>query len=121
VRGGDHRAAVQLARADQVVAHLRRDLPGVDHGGALLDQPLADAGGHLRAAEAHVAAQPDSQLGDVLAPESRQHPGEGAADQMGGLGVELLAVDAADVVGLEDPGRGRADCHGQPKASRTVA
>ena len=30
VRGGDHRAAVELARPDQEVAHLGGDLAGVD-------------------------------------------------------------------------------------------
>jgi hypothetical protein len=60
------------------------------------------------------------QLRGLLVPQPREHPGEGAADQVSGIGVELFAEDAADVVGLEDSGRGRGDRH-QPKASRMVA
>jgi hypothetical protein len=37
-----------------------------------------------------------------------------------GLLVELLAVDAADVVGLEDPGRWGGDGH-QPNAPFNVS
>ena len=43
VRGGDHRAAVELARADQVVEHLGRDHAGVEHRRALEDQAVAHA------------------------------------------------------------------------------
>ncbi len=41
---------------------------------------------------------------DGLALQLREHPRERAADQLGDLAVELLAVQAADVVGLEDLG-----------------
>ena len=39
VRGGDHRPAVELARADEEIEHLGADHPGVEHGRALGDQP----------------------------------------------------------------------------------
>ena len=39
VRGGAHQAAVELARADEVVEHLAADLPGVEHVRALREQP----------------------------------------------------------------------------------
>ena len=107
VRSGDHRAAVQLARADQVVEHLGRDHPGVEHGRALEDQPVAQLRRHRRCGQSHVAAEPDPQLARLLAAQSRQHPGEGAADRVRGRLVHLLAVQPADVVGLEDPGRGK--------------
>ena len=105
VRGGDHRAAVELARADQVVEHLGRDHAGVEHGRALEDHPVADLGRHLRRGQPHVAAEADPQLAGGLLAQPRQHPDEGAADRVGGRRVHLGAVEAADVVGLEDPRR----------------
>jgi hypothetical protein len=39
--------------------------------------------------------------------EVGEHSRERAPDEVGGLAVELAAVEAADVVGLEDPGRDR--------------
>ncbi len=47
-----------------------------------------------------------SSLG-LLAAQLAQHAGEGAADRVRGGLVHLLAVEAADVVGLEDPRRGQ--------------
>ena len=102
VRGRAHEAAVELARADEPVEHLAADLPGVDDGRALGDHPVAVAGGELGRAEAHVAAQADAQLAGRLAAEVRQHPCERAPDRLRGVAVDLVAVQAADVVGLED-------------------
>ena len=82
VRGGDHGAAVEPARADQVVEHLRRDHAGVEHGGALEDQAVAQLRRHRRRGQPHVAAEPDPQLAGLLAAQPRQHPGEGAADRV---------------------------------------
>ena len=67
VRGGDHRAAVELARADQVVEHLGRDHAGVEHGRALGDQAVAQRRRHRRRGQPHVAAEPDPQLARLLA------------------------------------------------------
>jgi hypothetical protein len=104
VGGGDHRAAVELARADQVVEHLGGDLPGFEHLCALGDQALAHRPRHRRCGQSHVAPQPDPQLARLLAAESSQDPGEGPADRQRRRLVHLLAVEAADVVGLEDIG-----------------
>ena len=104
VRGGDHGAAVELARADQLVEHLGGDHAGVEDGAALRDQAVAHPAGHLRRLDPHVATQPDPQLAGLLAAQASEHPGEGAADEPGGVAVHLLAVQPADVVGLEDPG-----------------
>ena len=84
VRGGDHRAAVELARADQVVEHLGGDHAGVEHRRALEDHPVAQLRRHLRRGQPHVAAEADPQLAGLLAAQPRQHPGEGAADRVRG-------------------------------------
>ena len=107
VRGGDHGAAVELARADQVVEHLGCDHAGVDHGGALEDQAVAQLRRHRRRRQPHVAAEADPQLARRLAAQAAEDAGEGAADRVGGALVHLLAVEAADVVRLEDAGRGQ--------------
>ena len=107
VRGGDHRAAVELARADQVVEHLGRDHARVEHGRALEDQPVAQLRRHRRRGQPHVAAEPDPQLARLLAAQPAEHAGEGAADRVRGGLVHLLAVEAADVIRLEDPRRGQ--------------
>ena len=66
-------------------------------------------------------AEPHPELRGLLAAQLREDPREGAADQMGRLGIQLLAVDAADVICLEDPGRGSGDRHQSPNAFRTVS
>ena len=113
VRGGAHQPAVELARADQVVEHLGRDLAGVEHGRALAAHALAVGGRELGRAQAHVVAESEPQLGGGLVLELGDHAGEGPADHHGAVGVDLLAVEAADVVGLEDLGvvvAGMASC-----------
>jgi hypothetical protein len=102
VGGGDHRAAVQFPRSDQVIEHLRRHHSGVQDLGSLGGQSLGDAAGNLRGLEPHVAPQADPELGRLLAGESGQHPGEAATDELRDVAVDLGAVQAADVVGLED-------------------
>ena len=104
VRGGADQAAVELARADQEVADLGRGLAGVEHVDALGDQPGAVARGELGRAEAHVVRERDPQLARRLAGKLAEHAREGAADLLGDVAVDLLAVEAADVVGLEDRG-----------------
>ena len=123
VGGGDHRAAVELARADQVVEHLGRDHAGVEHGRALEDQAVAQLRRHRRRGQPHVAAEPDPQLAGLLAAQPAEHAGEGAADRVRGALVHLAAVEPADVVGLEDPGRRQGGCSLKtlPSAPRSSA
>ena len=87
---------------DQEVQHLGRDHPGVEYRRALLCEPVAQAGGHLGGLQAHVASEPDAQLGGRLAAQVGQHAREGAPEQVGDPAVHLLAVDAPNVVCLED-------------------
>ena len=104
VRGRAHQPAVEVARADEVIEHLRADHPGVEHVRALGDQALAIACGELGGGEAHVAPEADPQLARRLVRQLRQHARERAADRLRHVAVYLLAVEAADVVGLEDLG-----------------
>ena len=122
VRGGAHEAAVELARADEPVEHLGADHPGVDHVGALGHQAGAVAGRQLRRGQPHVAPEADPQL--ARPGEVGEHARERAPDRLGDVAVDLLAVEAADVVGLEDlrggrHGRGRI-CSARPGAGRRV-
>jgi hypothetical protein len=77
---------------------------------ALGHHPRPVAGAQLGRRQAHVAAQPDPQLARRLAGQAGEHAHERAPDLLGAVGVELIAVEAADVVGLEDLGD---DCHGR--------
>ena len=80
--------------------------PGVDHVGALAQQALAVARRELGRAQAHVASQADAQLRHGLAGELAEHVRERTRRSLGDVAVDLLAVEAADVVGLEDLGGG---------------
>jgi len=100
--GRHHHPAVEVVRADEVVEHLGPDHPGVEHRRSLAGHPLEVRGGHLRCGQAHVAPKPEPQLGRRLLALVGDHPRERTADQLGDLGVEIGAVQAADVVGLED-------------------
>ena len=75
VGGGDHRAAVELAGADQVVEHLGRDHAGVEHRRPLEDHPVAQLGGHRRRGQPHVAPEPDPQLGRPACRAAAPAPG----------------------------------------------
>ena len=110
VRRRAHQPAVELARADEEVEHLGPHLAGVDHARALDEQPLAIARRELGRGQAHVAPQPDPQLLHPFPRQARQHARKRAPDQLGDVAVDLLAVQTADVVGLEDLGRGQT-CH----------
>ena len=105
VARGAHQAAVEVARADEPVEHLGADHPGVDDVRALGGQPVAVALGELRRREPHVAPEADAQRVRRLAREVRERAREAAPDRLGGVAVDVAAVDAADVVGLEDPGQ----------------
>jgi len=102
VRGRADQAAVQAVGADEVVADLGRRLAGVEHVDALGGQPVAVARGERRRTEAHVVRERDAEVGGRLAREACEDAGEGAADLLGELAVDLRAVEAANVVGLED-------------------
>src|SRR5581483_8889764 len=71
---------------------------------ALGDEAGAVAGRELGRALAHVVAEGDAQGAGRPAPELREGAGEGAPDDLGHIAVDLGAVAAADVVGLEDVG-----------------
>src|SRR3954452_14356684 len=47
----------------------------------------------------------EAQLADRLALQVGDHPREGAPDLLSGVGAQLLPVQTADVIGLEDLGR----------------
>ena len=104
VRGGAHEPAVEVARADQVVEHLGPDLAGVEDVRALGDHALAVAARQLGCGEAHVAPEAQPELGRGPAGEGRDDADEGLPDRFGDVAVDLLAVEATDVVGLEDLG-----------------
>ena len=105
VRGGDHRPAVELLGADEEIEHLGADHPGVDDRDPLGHQALDRAAGHVGRGQTHVAADPDPKLARLLVAQVGEHPGEGAADRPRRGLVHLGAVQAADVVGLEDARR----------------
>ncbi len=102
VRRGDHGPAVELPLADHEIEHLRADHPGIEHVSALGDQSLTEATRHLRGLQPHVAADADAKVGGVLSAQVGEDPGERAAEQKSGVAVHLVAVQAADVIGLED-------------------
>ena len=96
VRGGDHDPAVEVEVADGEIEHLRADEPDVDDVGAASAAPSITASaidGEESRMSRPTAIALRLELLDV-----------GAADRVGALLVELVRVDAAYVVGLEDLG-----------------
>ena len=94
VRGGDHDPALEIEVADGEVDHLGPDHPDVDDVGARLGRAAHGRLGHRRRREPHVAPNCDRlglELVDV-----------GAADRVGAGLVELVGIDPADVVCLEN-------------------
>ena len=55
-----------------------------------------------RRGQPHVAPQPDPQIGGALLLEVAEHAREAASEPVRDVLVDLLAIDAANVVGLED-------------------
>ena len=102
VRGGDHRAAVELARADEEIEHLGADHPRVEDLAPFGDQAVCQATRHLGRLEAHVATQADAQLRGGLLAKVGEDAGEAPADEVRRLAVHVVPVEAPDVVGLED-------------------
>ena len=103
VGGGADQATVELARADQVVGDLGRELARVEHVRALGDEARAVARRELGRGQAHVVPDATRSCGGPCR-RGGQDAGEGPADLLGGVAVDLRAVEAADVVGLEDVG-----------------
>ena len=85
----------------------RADHSGVEHVRALRDHAVAIPAGELGRAQAHVAAEPDPQRARLLPAQAGEHAHEGAPDELGDVAVDLLAVEPADVIGLEDLERDR--------------
>jgi hypothetical protein len=112
-----HQPAVEAARADEEVEHLGADHPGVDHVRALAGHAVAIARGQLGRGQAHVAPEPDAQLAGRLAGQAGEDAHERAADLLGDVAVDLVAVEAADVVGLEDLRRHAHRAAGYPGTS----
>src|SRR5665811_2622075 len=99
VRGGDHGAAVEASRGDAEIQHLRGHEAEVDRagaaGGGAGRERLEQTGG--RRARVHARAEPSRA--ELLR--------QGAADALSGLLVDLLRVQPAHVVRLEDVVRDR--------------
>ena len=96
VRGGDADAAVEPELADRVVDHLGADHSEVVNIGAAVRRALHHGRGHRGSRDAHVAPDGDRAGLEML--------DVGAADRVGAFLVQLRAVEAANVVRLEDPG-----------------
>jgi hypothetical protein len=96
VRRRHHHAAVQPELSDREIDHLRSDHADIRNVGTGLRRSAHEGRGHVRRREAHVTAdgnRPRLELLDV-----------GTPDCLGALFVELLRIDPAHVVRLEDLG-----------------
>ena len=94
MRGGDLRAPAEAARGHAVVEHLGGDHAEVDDVGAGGDRALGERPLELRPRQARVPAGAHARRPELLR--------ERVADAPRHVGVDLLGVEAADVVGLED-------------------
>ena len=102
VGGRAHQAAVELARADGPVEHLRSDHPDVEYVGALVRQAADVLPGHRGGGQAHVASHTDPQIRHTDVLQVAQHTREGAPDAVRERLVHLVGVYAPHVVRLED-------------------
>jgi hypothetical protein len=96
VRGGDLRAALEVVLDDRVIQHVGAEHAVVDHVRPLLARALDERRGQCGRRRAHVTRDADLrcvQVCDESAPDLPRH-----------LLVDLVGVQAADVVGLEDAG-----------------
>jgi hypothetical protein len=109
VRGRAHQPAVEVARADQPVEHLRADHPGIQHVGALGHHPLAIARGELTGGQPHVSPKPDTQLTGLLARKRPEHARERPSHVVRHAAADLLAIQPPDVIRLEDVRGQRAE------------
>ncbi len=97
VRRRHRRAAVETAIGDAEVEHLGGDHAEAGHPGSGGLGADRKGGGELGRRQPRIV--PDGQ------PASAELGGQRGADAPGAFGVELLRVQAANVVGLEDIGR----------------
>src|SRR5690606_23596851 len=98
VRGGEHRPrGVEAARGE--VQEVGRAQPHVHDVQALALDALGEGGGQLDAARPHVAPD-DDPVGPAAG--GGDEAGEGRADAVAELGVQLVRHRAPHVVGLED-------------------
>ncbi len=97
----DHHAAVEAVLADGEVERVGRDEADVGDVGAGFVRPARERLEQGDARRAHVAADDDAAQPELL--------DERPADGVGRIVAQLVRVDAADVVALEDAGleRGR--------------
>ena len=80
--------------ADREIDHLGPDHPEVENVGAAVGRAFDHRARHRRRRQAHVASDCDLARLELL--------DVGTADRVRALLVELLPVEPADVVGLED-------------------
>ena len=114
VRRGDLDPTVEAELAHGEVEHLGPDHPEVQNVRAAVRGTRDHGRGHRRRVHAHVAADRDALRLELL------HVG--AADRVRALLVELLAVDPADVVRLENSGiEHRADATGSLRSTVPAA
>ena len=96
MRGGDHDPTIEVQLADGEIDHLRADQPELDDLCASLGRASHDRLRHRGRGEPHIPSYGDDfglEFVDV-----------GAADRVGAGLVQLVGIDPADVVGLEDLG-----------------
>ena len=94
VRRGDHDPAVELEVTDREIDHLGTDKADVEHLATRAGRPVDDRLGHRRRRDSHVAADGDASGAELL--------DVGSADGVRAVLVQLVAVDPAHVVRLED-------------------
>ena len=102
VRGGDHDGGIGAEQFVGIVGHGSRAEAEIDDLGAMEREPAGQCLEERFGMGAHVAADDD-----LLAAEERE---DGAADLKSDLVGEGLAIDAADVVCLENACHGVCSC-----------
>ncbi len=93
MRGGDGDAALEPELADGAVEHLRADHADVDDVGARVGSAVDRRARHRRRRQAHVPPHGDAPRLEVLDVRT--------PDRVCAVLVELIGVDAPDVVRLE--------------------
>uniref|UniRef100_A0A6J6A357 Unannotated protein n=1 Tax=freshwater metagenome TaxID=449393 RepID=A0A6J6A357_9ZZZZ len=102
MRSGAHEAAVELAAADEPVEHLAANLADVDHVRALRKHADQVALRQLRGLQPHVMPKADPKVLSVAPGQVAEHADKRPPDLFSEVAVDLLAVQTADVVGLEN-------------------
>ena len=109
MRRRDAGTAVQAQLDDREIHHLRSDEPDVEHVRSGVRRALDERGSHGRRGQPHVSTDGDGSRLEVL--------DVGTTDAVCAILVELVSVEAADVVRLEDGGIE----HGQDASARDGA